>query len=151
MTNDEIDTIIEAEKTLDGDIEWQEDEDRSTCREFRAEIASEDLDYDLYLHGSYNREGGKLTFTVIVRGVGCIYRLDLGAAHRNPGGKMVGDPHKHKWQEGTKDKWAYEPPDITAEATEPVDVWNQFCEEFNLTHNGRMHDPPGTQLRLVKK
>jgi hypothetical protein len=31
---------------------------------------------------------------------------------------------------------------ITANADDPVTVWQQFCEQFNLTHSGAMQPPP---------
>jgi hypothetical protein len=43
---------------------------------------------------------------------------------------------------------AYVPPDITALITEPVTVWQQFCLESSITHNGIMQEPPPLQLDL---
>ncbi|WP_072620517.1 hypothetical protein [Spirulina major] len=37
---------------------------------------------------------------------------------------------------------------ITAPATDPVRVWEQFCQEAKIHHNGRMDTPPPTQLDL---
>ncbi|GBF80954.1 hypothetical protein [Aphanothece sacrum] len=47
-----------------------------------------------------------------------------------------------------KDKQAYVPPDITASVDEPTTVWQQFCIESNITHNGLMNDPPLSQLDI---
>ena len=33
------------------------------------------------------------------------------------------------------------PPDITAEWSDPVKVWQQFCQEARLRHNGTMSMP----------
>ena len=35
----------------------------------------------------------------------------------------------------------YSPPDITAEWLDPVEVWQQFCQEAHLRHNGTMSLP----------
>lgn len=40
---------------------------------------------------------------------------------------------------------AYVPVDITAPASEPLAVWDQFCEEANIEHTGVMV-PPQSRL-----
>jgi hypothetical protein len=40
------------------------------------------------------------------------------------------------------------PPDITAPATEPEKVWEEFCQEARINHNGTMV-PPAPQLGLI--
>ena len=81
------------------------------------------------------------------QGVGRIYGLDMGADHRNPDGKRVGNTHKHRWQEGFRDKEAYVPEDIEASWDHPAEVWNQFCTEAKLHHSGTFSHPV-VQLEL---
>lgn len=148
LPQDEFEEIINDDsKRVESDIVWDEDEDHSPAVEFRAEIIS-DAGYPLFVKGSYNPLTEKLTYALIHRGIGRIYALDLGQDHRNPDGQMVGEKHKHRWNENVKDKAAYVPTDITAPATEPVNVWQQFCQEARITHNGEMRLPPPTQLDL---
>jgi hypothetical protein len=47
-----------------------------------------------------------------------------------------------------RDKEACIQSDITALATGPVAVWEQFCAEARLTHNGTMNSPPPLQSDL---
>lgn len=54
---------------------------------------------------------------------------------------MVGELHKHRWSESTADKEAYVPKDITATVDDPVTVWEQFCAEASITHEGRLATP----------
>ncbi len=44
-----------------------------------------------------------------------------------------------------KDKQTYEPQDITANQDNPVAVWEQFCQEAIIHHNGIMNNPPALQ------
>ena len=96
--------------------------------------------------GWYNPLSGKLSYAVIHRTIGRIYGLDLGADHRNPGGDLVGEKHKHHhWKEDLRDREAYVPEDITEPWNRPVEVWKQFCNEANLRHSGIMHEPTSMQ------
>jgi hypothetical protein len=142
MTRAEFEVILnDGSKRIEGPISWTEDEDHSPSVEFRVDISSE-TGHPLFVRGSYNPEAGKLGFSVIHRGVGRIYALDLGTAHHNPSCETVGDTHKHQWSEVTGNKEAYVPDDITASAVEPVAAWLQFCAEAKITHNGVLNSPP---------
>jgi hypothetical protein len=72
----------------------------------------------------------------------------MGSDHKNPDGERVGEKHKHRWRYGYRDKFAYVPSDITALVTNPVAVWQQFCLESKIIHNGSLHQPPHLQLDL---
>jgi hypothetical protein len=80
--------------------------------------------------------------------VGRVYGLDIGKDHHNPQCEQVGEKHKHRWTERFRDKEAYVPHDITAPASDPVAVWQQFCIEARLEHNGKLLDPPPHQTEL---
>ena len=141
MTQEEYDAILaDATKEISADIVWSDDPDHSPAQEFRVEVAS-DAGYPVFIQGRYNPSVGKLSYALIFRGEGRIYGLDLGAAHRNPDGVRVGDKHKNYWREGSGDKWAYVPEDITGSWDRPVEVWRQFCTEARLTHSGIMYQP----------
>ena len=77
--------------------------DHSPAREFRAHVAS-DAGHPLFVVGRYSAVAGTLSYALIHRGAGRIYALDLGKKHRNPDGGLVGTKHKHRWQEGFRDK-----------------------------------------------
>jgi hypothetical protein len=146
LTQAEFETLInDPAKVIDGDITWTQE--RSPRLGFRVEILSP-AGYPLFLKGSYNPIIVALSYHIIHYTVGRIYGLDLGKDHRNPNGQRVGEKHKHRWRESLRDKEAYIPPDITAPATDPVQVWEQFCQEAKIHHNGRMGTPPPPQLDL---
>ena len=148
MTQTEFEAILsDTTKRITGDIAWSEDEDHSPAVEFRAEVASA-AGYPLFVRGSYNAEAQTLTFAVINRAVGRIYGLDLGKDHHNPNCVYVGERHKHRWREPARDKEAYVPVDITAPATDPVAVWQQFCKEANIQHEGVLQSPPPRRKEL---
>lgn len=142
--NDFATIIADQSKRIDGDIRWEEDEDHSPSVEFRAEVLS-DTGWPLFVRGSYNPLIPSLTYVLILKTLGRVYALDLGKDHHNPQCDQVGDKHKHSWTEQYRDKEAYVPADITAPASDPVQVWKQFCAEANLTHNGSLMAPPPFQ------
>lgn len=149
MTQAEFDALlVDTSKRVIGDIAWAKDEDHSPTVEFRAEVQS-DPGYPLLLKGSYNPLAGALTYVLIHRGVGRIYGLDLGKDHHNPSCHYVGEKHKHRWSDRVRDKDAYAPQDITASVSDPVLVWQQFCAEAKITHEGIFHKPPPVQGELL--
>lgn len=148
MIDAEMQAIIEdGSKQIHGDIAWAEDEDHSHALEFRTDVDSSP-GYPLVVKGRVNQKARTLTFCLIHRGAGPIYRLDLGKDHHNPTCQYVGDKHKHVWTERTRDKEAYVPGDITEPVTNPLGVWRQFCEEARIVHLGSLHEPPPRQLEL---
>lgn len=117
LTQQELDAILsDNAKEITEDIDWKGD-NRSTSKKFRREIKS-NSGYPIFVDRWYGPDSEKLSYAIIYRGVGRIYGLDLGAEHRNPDGKFVGEKHKHRWQQGAGVKWAYDSQDITA-------LWNQ--------------------------
>ena len=146
MNQAEFETLLmDASKRIPDDISWMEDEDHSPTVEFRAEVIS-DAGYPVFIKGSYNALAATLSYTLIHRGSGRIYALDMGKDHRNPDCQPVGDKHKHRWREPVRDKEAYVPEDITMPATDPVGVWKQFCQEAQVRHDGILLNPPPIQL-----
>ena len=142
LTNSEFASILaDVSKYIDGDIDWSKDEDHSPAWQFRAEIKSK-AGWPLFVKGRYNFLAGSLNYALILRTVGRIYALDLGKDHHNPGCEQIGEKHKHRWTERFRDKEAYVPDDITAPATDPASVWNQFCAEAGIEHRGRLNSLP---------
>lgn len=149
MTQAEFDALLADEsKRIDGDIAWADDEDQSPAVEFRAEVRS-DAGYPLFVRGSFNTEAQTLTYALIHRGVGRIYALDLGKDHHNPTCEHTGERHKHRWSDMLRDKAAYVPTDITAPVADPGTVWQQFCTEACIRHDGALQPPPARQLGLL--
>jgi len=141
LTDTEFQTIFDdTSKRIESDITWLEDEDHSPCREFQAEIESA-AGWPLFVKGSYNPLIPALSYVLILKTAGRIYALDMGKDHHNPQCNQVGEKHKHKWTEQFRDKEAYVPEDITALVSDPVGVWEQFCVEAKLKHNGTMEIP----------
>lgn len=148
MNQGEYEAILaDATKQIDGDIFWSEDEDHSPAAEFRSEVTSS-MGFPLFVVGSFNRRAATLSYSLIHRGAGRVYGLDMGKEHHNPQCTFVGETHKHTWSEQLRDKEAYSPEDVTAPTTDAVVVWQQFCQECNLTHSGQMAPPPAQQEEL---
>ena len=141
LTDAEFESILADEtKRVRGGIAWKDDEDHSPAREFRVEVESASV-WPLFVQGRYNPEARTLSCALILRTIGRIYALDLGKDHHNPQCVQVGEKHKHRWSERYGDKKAFEPEDVTASATEPVAVWEQFCAEARIRHDAGMERP----------
>jgi hypothetical protein len=110
--------------------------------------ARSEAGFPLFIRGSYNRLAETLTYALIHRAAGRIYSLDLGKDHHNPDCQNVGEKHKHRWKEQVRDKEAYVPGDITAPASDPRAVWQQFCTEAAIDHQGHMHAPPSLDAEV---
>ena len=148
LTDAEFGSILgDEEKRIRNDITWAEDEAHSPAWEFRAEVESHQ-DWPLFVKGRYNRHAGTLNYALILKTAGRIYGLDLGKDHHNPQCEQVGDKHKHRWTEQYRDKEAYVPDDVTAPVSDPVAVWEQFCAEAHIRHDGTMKSPPPEQGEL---
>jgi len=132
--------LIRCYLASEADLLLTKDPNHSPAREFRVAVQS-DPGWPLFVVGRYNPRAGTLSYALIHRGAGRIYGLDLGADHHNPTCERVGEKHKHRWTEAFRDKEAYVPQDITAPCDQPIAVWEQFCREANIDHQGHMHAP----------
>ena len=148
LTDAELATILtDDSKCVQGDIAWKEDEDHSPAVEFRIDIESTN-GWPLFVKGRYNVAARTLTYALILKTAGRIYRLDLGKDHHNPTCEQVGEKHKHRWAERYGDKKAYVPDDVNAPVSDPVAVWKEFCAEARIRHDGRMRRPLATRGEL---
>lgn len=147
ISQTEFDAIMaDSDKVIEGDLSWSDDEDHSPAVEFRAEIRSS-AGYPLFVNGRFNPCAETLSFTLIHRSAGRVYALDLGADLHNPTCNRVGEKHKHRWKVEYRDKEAYVPEDITEPWSSPLAVWQQFCVEAGIDHQGTLH-PPHIQEEL---
>lgn len=136
MDAGEFNALMLSDKRIEGNINWHEDQDRSqSARVFRTNVITEG-GHSLFIQGRYNARRGKLSYTLILRGEGRIYALDMGREHR-----PYQDKHKHA------NGAIYDPYDITASPTAPTQVWEQFCREARITHLGNMAQPPQTRIQ----
>ena len=143
---DSEENISDKSKEIRKVIVWKADTDYPVAKEFRTKIDSES-GYSIVSHGRFNPLSGKLSYSIIHQGIGRIYIFDLGADHRNPNGAQVGDKHKLRWKQDSRDKEAYVPEDIKDSWDHPKGVWSQFCGEAKLRYSGRF-SPPVVQLEL---
>lgn len=149
MNQGEYEALMrDPSKRIEGDITWGQDHGHPAALSFREAVESDSGD-PISVKGYLNRNSRKLTFVILHRALGPIYRLDLGIEHPNFDGTLIGEKHKHPWVEGIGARDAYEPEDITATVDDPVRVWQQFCEEANLTHSGAMGQPPSGQMGMM--
>ena len=140
--DEEYKAIIDDDaKSISENIVWHDVPGDPAAQEFRVNVYCPAVD-EMFIKGRYNPFAGKLTYALVIPGVGRIYGLDLGMNHRNPNGEYAGRAHKNYWVNGAEDRWAYAPQDITASVNDPVRVWRQFCAEANIRHTGTMTSPP---------
>lgn len=130
IDDDEFNAVMAADKWIEANIRWREDNDGSPERVFRVDVETNSDEWEMFVQGRYlGIDAPKLSFSIILRGQR-IYALDMGREHRP-------FPDKHKHANGG----AYEPEDITAPANNPVQVWRQFCQEARIDHRGEMYRP----------
>ena len=89
----DLDAILAAQKRVDGDILWQEDQDHSPNREFRVSVEA-DTGAVLTVVGGYNPRIPAVSYSLISPEAGRIYGLCLGKDHHNPCCTRVGDKHR---------------------------------------------------------
>ncbi len=149
LTQSEFEEILsDQSKHILGNISWRKDDEHSPALEFRVQVRSAPA-WPLTAHGTWNPARETLSLVLVYRSAGRIVGLCLGfPPHRNPDGKLLGDPHKHRWTAAVGDKEAYEPDDITFGWTDPANVWQQFCAEVHILHEGVML-PPEQQGELT--
>lgn len=141
------DLLNDTTKSVNSDIKWSIDEDHSPTVEFNVELINQ-LGLPIVLKGTFNGLAKSMSFVLILKGTGRIYALDLGSDHRNPDKQLTGRKHKHRWTNQHKDRWAYVPDDITEPVTNLAGVWQQFCAEVRLVHNGTFYNPEPIQQEL---
>jgi len=142
------DILADNSKTIQGDLVWAERERGGFM--FKTQLQSKSSCYELVVGGTYIHLKKTLSYYIVCLPLGRIYALDLGQDHKNPDGTYTGEKHKHRWSETYKDKEAYVPSDITALVTEPVKVWQEFCIEANIRHNGTMQPIPEQEFDLFQ-
>jgi len=143
-----IRTILEDEsKRIARDLAWSTSAEHPTWVGFSADVAST-AGYPLFVNASLNAIAGKLAFALVHREEGRIYGLCLGTAHSDPEHGPTGEKHKHRWSERFVDKSSYVPEDITAPVSEANSVWQQFCREAKITHDGVLGAAPMQQMEL---
>ena len=109
ITSQDFEALLaDRSKKIAGDIVWMKDQGNSPALVFQSPVESE-TGHPLVAVGWMNPQTAKLSFSLIYRGTGRVYGLDLGADHRNPDGERVGEKHKHHWKDLYPDKWAYVP------------------------------------------
>ena len=145
LSKHEFGSIIREPKYINGNIEWGRRENNRSVSEFRVDIVSE---WPLFLHATFNPDVSKLNYLIVHKKHGRIFGVDLGKEHHNPHCNMVGETHLHEWTEEFRDKVARVPEEITAEISNPVAVWQQFCELANITHTGILGPPLPRQEEL---
>ena len=146
LTDAEFVSILgDQEKCIRNDISWTKDEDHSLAWEFRVESHQ---GWPLFVKGRFSRHAGTLNYALILKTAGRIYGLDMGKDHHNPQCDQVGEKHTHVWSEQHSDKVAHVPTDVNAPVSDPVAVWEQFCAEARIRHDGTMRSPPPDQGEL---
>lgn len=100
--------ILEMPKHIEDDITWAHKQ--KDWLEFRARIEC-DVDYTLWLVGSYNHRLDAYSYSFVVNGQR-ICGLDVGKDHHNPTCEDVGSPHVNYWTNPHEAKMAREANDI---------------------------------------
>ncbi len=146
--------LADPTKEIVGDIRWTLAPGYRGSQRFTAAVGSTP-DRGLRVYGWRKPASAALGYHVIHPSAGRVVGVCLGpgVVHHGPLCDSTGvsklrcdcprGVHKHRWTEQFGDQWVYVPPDITADAGDPSEVWRQFCAEINLTHRGILHGAEG--------
>ena len=137
LSEAEVERIINLPKRITEHNQWREGDDGSWYMEVPIE-AEEQL--PLRLYGRFNPRTANYTF-ILFCGRLNLRRLDVGKRHHNPECDDVGSPHKHRWTDRFRDKWAYEPPEMENKSS-ICDTFTTFLAECNIALEGRFAEPP---------
>lgn len=141
LSSKDFTSILANIKRINTDILWEQSVTHPDALNFVVQVEAE-AKLGLTLHGYYNPKLQKLSYVLVLDGIGRIYGLDIGQGHKNPDGILIGAKHKHRWSAVYRNaKDAYVPADITASPSDPIAVWKQFCEEARIIHSGIMFTP----------
>ena len=145
LSEAEVERIIDLPKRITGSNQWRRQEDGNWYMELPVEAPEQ---WPLRLYGRFNPRTGNYTF-ILFCGRLNLRRLDVGKHHHNPECEDVGTPHKHRWTDRFRDKWAYEPAEMNN--GDPIgDTFANFLAECNITLEGRFVEPPQVyQRRLI--
>lgn len=147
ISEKEVEDIFDnCDKIIKEDIKWIQKNDKKYTIEFNVPI---EVNYPgkFVLIGTYNYSLNRFTFTILYNNEFRIKALDIGKGHKNPDKKRIGKKHKHKWTDKYKDKWAYEPNDITTGAS-IEQIFYEFLKECNIIYTGNKFTIPPYQLEM---
>lgn len=142
MNKDHVNAFLHGlAMRIEGDIHWLPDRRNSLAFRFRADVRTSDPN-DHHIEGWYNPDSEKLTFTLFRPDRGRIYGLCMGISHPELDIENPRRPHKHYWTDARRDRNRYLPDDISADWTNPAEVWSEFRQESHLEHDGQFYGPP---------
>lgn len=124
----DVEAFLAHGSVLRGEFRWHQ----VGRHNWRAEAWLEDT-YEgakVKIVGTYNSRIRNLSYALIW--AGCRIRgLDVnGPGHRNPDGEWLETPHKHRWTDRDRDRWAYFPDDIVS--TDRRGIFLEFLNESNI-------------------
>lgn len=141
--------MSDKSKRIIENITWKGDKKDSETVKFRVSILSNN-DHNIFADGSYNRYLERLSYKIIHKEIGRrIYGLDMGKDHKNPDKTIVKGNHIHEWNEDFEDRIAYSANNIIiSKATNPIEVWKEFCRETSINFQGIMEEIPLIQFEI---
>ena len=138
LSQEEFDAIIADEtKRIVGDVAWRPDPDRAGAYKFRVALEW-DQEAALEVSGYQRSATERLTYTLVHDRVR-IAGLDLGdASHNNLDGTRVDGSHFHFWSARYGRPEARAATSISGGYDRPKLVWEQFCRELRIVHQGEL-------------
>lgn len=133
--------LADRSKQVIGDLAWTDDRSHPPAQGFRADISS-DHGWPIWVRGWWQPSSRKLSYTIVHIEAGRIFSWDLGSVpHANPDGTQLEGAHMHLWTDEHSDHLAIVRPDIGLTWEHPLDIWQMFCIEANITHLGVLSPP----------
>lgn len=146
LTEEEVDRVIAAEKSIDDDLNWRYDQEAGGFAKCELRVANA-LNMDLRVHVTVNlRDPSRFSFNLSVSRAFAIRRLCANRVHRNKhtDTRRLATTHVHHWTNKCRDRWARDP-----ESEVPEDIrmaFEQFCKECNIAFAGKVSGLPALQM-----
>ena len=132
-TQAEAERVLTMTKTIGENVIWRSQPGRTPRWRFDVSIATYGVEEPLRLVGNYGK--GSWSFALLMSNAP-IRRCDCSSkGHINPGGVIIAEPHKHRWDDVHRDREAYVPEDI--DFSDVNQAFFDFLAECNVTFVGR--------------
>lgn len=129
ISTDEAEELHRIPKVIYEDFEWEWD-----GRKHVGSVRVECIDRDDVLRLSAWQNTRRYSFSLLYRNAITIRRWGNHPGHTNPDGEPTDGPHKHYYEEGYEDDWAYTTDDVTT--SDVRQAFFDFLDEESIELGG---------------
>lgn len=125
ISKEEAEELHYAEKVIYENVNWEWDGQKHVTT-----VRVDCVNRDDVLRLTAWRTDRRYTFSLLYRNAIVIRRWGDHPGHENPDGEEIDGPHKHEYQEGHDDDWAYPTDDVST--SNPRQAFFDFLDEESI-------------------